>query len=576
MIYNNDCIVLDLSSYFYLLFNIVKIKKIKNYYFINKIYPQNFLTKILRLNNSFKIFLIKIINKNITYCNIASKKEYFYNWKSNLISIKFTKLYHKKNNKLYFFKSLNTYLKSDDLLSYYMHRNSNLISAIIYKRLILRVFFKFNNKKRNKLNLISNIILNILLSIIYIFLPLFFFIKNFSNLRINSYKNNTIIFHPLIKSLNYSKIKLNDDYIKDEFNFFSKNIDNKKFLFFKNNIWQANSPINENIIDKKNFKLPISLLFKLVFKHLISIYYLFLGILFNNKFNLLFFNILALNEIYEKYIELKNVTYKYEIIRDDYRSNHIIRHIINKKNNISSLIIQHHIFPIEYPSIVFSKANNIFTISKFHENQYKKYLSNIVPICRINNYHRVDTDKVFNGFIIYLPSFRKTSGEIDQFRNFINSFEAYLKTGRLSNFEIYFKVKNIYEFEKNIEDNYRIFYEKIQKFTKNNKNISFLDSNSVDNESLFKTCSIHLVFGPSFVIWELESYNRKVYVYPIKGFENDFFKDYSNIVLINSFEYFIKKLEINFDNNEISETYQLNYDKKTKNFKEFFKKITNE
>lgn len=575
----NDCIILNLTSFSFILFNLKKIRKISYYYKIEKIYPSNNYLKITKKFINIKTILIKKINKNIKYYLVDLDEEYKLNWKSNDISIRFLNRDTISFNNSNSFKALNTYLHSNLLNDYYKHRLANYFSDEIYKRLILKNIF--SNYKSNKnfidkfISNITNRLLSLSLIIIYLFLPILFILKKIKFFKQKIKKNDTLILHPIIKTNLKTNKNQNINYIENEYSFFTNNFTNNKYLFYKNSIWNVDFKSSKNIIDNKKYLLTLNFIFTIFLHHIKSLYYSFLSVITNDNYYFLFFNILALNEILQKKLELINLNYKYEIIRDDYRANHILRHILNKKKNIYSILIQHHIFPTEYPSIVFAKSDIIMGISPFHSIKYQKYHKKIIPINRVN--FTINNSENFekNTIVIYLPSFRKTSGNLKKFINFFNSLEKISKEKKLSDFKLIFKFKNLIKFEQTIEREYKDIFDKIKKKSLENPNLLLYDNESIHNYNLFKKYEHHLVLGASFLIWELTALDKLVHVYPIKGFENNFFRHYNNIKIINSFENFFENISKNIENKK-ENLKNLNYDKTTDNFKAFFGKLLND
>ena len=151
MLYKDECLLINLTSYYFILLNIKKINKIKYYYSIEKIYPFNLLGKIKKTQNNIKLFIIKKINKKIVRYSIDDYKLYSLNWKSNKIAVRFLNRDIINISKYYFYKSLNEYFSSNALTNYYKHRIANDLSCIIFERLILNNFFRIYKKEQKKI-----------------------------------------------------------------------------------------------------------------------------------------------------------------------------------------------------------------------------------------------------------------------------------------------------------------------------------------------------------------------------------------------------------------------------------------
>jgi len=102
---------------------------------------------------------------------------------------------------------------------------------------------------------------------------------------------------------------------------------------------------------------------------------LFLASLFqtDEDFEFYYSTLFAVKAILDKFVELDNLDYKVEFVRNDYNPIHIIRTILNQKRNIVSVGIQHHINGIDFPPLCFAYFDKYIVYGDLVVNSFMPY-----------------------------------------------------------------------------------------------------------------------------------------------------------------------------------------------------------
>tara|TARA_B100001250_G_C19783824_1_gene783150 strand:- start:127 stop:2004 length:1878 start_codon:yes stop_codon:yes gene_type:complete len=559
---NKSIAIIQDMNFSFLFFNLKYFFYSDEIYFIEKFYPKNNLKLKLFFNLSKKIIFILFKNK-IKKLNL--QKLLHINFNSNQEVIKLID----KEDEINKLNPLNDYMlsliESKNCIKYLRAVYCNFYSEFIYSNNVVKYliennsnqnskykFFhqikpKYNINILNKYFSISNVefievknyfyyfslIIFCFLNIIYLFLIRIF------KFRYKIKKSKVTLIQPMLFGFNYIQNKDRTDkanpfivsklsLIKSDSYLYSKylkqgdilHLYDKKWLFSRDETIANNKYMRENKLkfkDVNSFKINPNL-----FKLSIKTQFHYLKFILKNLLKLNYFDLLIINKIntifYNRKILFENVKFKKEFFRDDYNPRSTLESIINSTQQIESTAVQHHIHPVDYPSVAFIHFDKYLVFSELFYNYSKKYWKNmkIIKVGRENldNLHQYANQKnTYIGSIkpnkkknilVLLPSFREWFDH-SVFNNF---FTALLKFTKYENNEI-----NIYIKVRNATDE---LSKKLLKISLNDQRI--ITNSKLSTHELMVNSELIITHSTSFSIWESAALKKKFFILNIQPF----------------------------------------------------------
>ena len=593
---------------------------------------------ILRSNDIQPVFFQRLTSKLIRFINRECiieefNKEIFNDevWVANRDAMNLISIAEKKYKKNSLIKYLEKIMNSEKVLKYFQGVLSYFLpSFIVFDKVLIQMdqnedtlclhAWEVTESVEKKIGVfrasllkfiykIHNASLYILYLIIILFFPLIYLVYRLMSGYRRGYISNYsyTLAMPILWGFKTGSKNIRSGVVKqiDDTYLYGEGLESGSILHVFGK-WHIRSEIKEKYktqmmkqgykyIDKDDFKLNnklILIILKTQFKVIFFIGIAIFGLSSKRESVVLSKSLIkALYYYFEKYLEITNIKYKAELIKNDYNPGHVIDSIVLEKSNIKSFGVQHAGTPYDVPQLNFVNFDYYSIWGNFYAKAFQEGWSkiNLLKSGRelIDDIVLINNDKVKVKAIS--DHLNHNYGETKYRVSFLFSSPTYLtkKTMWIELYNGFLEISKltidfqlICRFREDSHKNHPYIKDIFELIANDSRFI--LEQQDFTTQELMTVSDLVITSNTSFGINEALVINKKVYTFDLMGNANLTLGEYGEKLVINSSEKLInviKGLEDNFyglDYDVESLTHDLNYFSDGMNCKRLREKIINE